>query len=180
METMSTVPNGTREVLNRQRHLEIMETGRDLELQVEQVIPIGLTIIANQNDIGALNRYAERLERHQLGEELDHPMGWQHMDIDELRALAMQRRNRLDQDRPHRTPKAKAQPKAEAAPGTHSAAATGSATGTHSAGNFQQNQALFTQQSIQNQADDQQQSDHSAETWNEDQVDKPDWGGQSY
>ena len=177
METMRTVPNGTRDLLNRQRHLEIMETGRDLELQVEQIIPIGLTIVANQNDLGALNRYAERLERQELAQELDHPMGWQHMEIGQLRALARQRRNRLDtQDRPHRNPKAKAQPKAEAAPG----AATGSATGTHSAENFQQNQALFEQQALQNQAEDQeQQSDQSAVTWNENQ-DAPDWGGNTY
>ena len=176
METMRTVPNGTRDLLNRQRHLEIMETGRDLELQVEQVIPIGLTIVANQNDIGALTRYAERLERHQLAEELDHPMGWQHMDIAQLRALATQRRNRLDQDRPHRTPKAKAQPKAEATPG----AATGSATGTHSAENYQQNQALFEQQAFQNQAENQeQQSEESAVTWNENQ-ERVDWDGPTY
>jgi hypothetical protein len=180
METMRTVPNGTRDLLNRQRHLEIMEAGRDLELQVEQIIPIGLTIVANQNDLGALNRYAERLEQHELAQELDHPMGWQHMDIAQLRALATQRRNRMDQDRPLRTPKAKAQTKAVAAPGTHSAAATGSATGTHSAENFQQNQALFEQQAIQNQADDQeQQSDQSAVTWNENQ-ETPDWGGNTY
>ena len=158
------------------------ETGRGLELQLEQIIPIGLTIVANQNDLGALNRYAERLERQELAQELDHPMGWQHMDIAQLRALATQRRNRLDQDRPHRTPKAKAQPKAEAAPGTHSAASIGSATGTHSAENFQQNQALFEQQALQNQAEDQeQQSDQSAVTWNENQEqEQPDWGGNTY
>ena len=180
METSSTVPRGTRDLLNRQRHLEIMELGRSLELQVEQIVPIGLTIVANQNDLGAINRYAERLERHELAQELDHPMGWQHMEIAELRALATQRRNRMDQDRPHRTPKAKAQPKAEAAPGTHSAASIGSASGTHSAENFQQNQALFEQQAFQNQAENQeQQSDKSAETWNENQ-DAPDWGGNTY
>ena len=121
METMRTVPNGTRDLLNRQRHLEIMETGRDLELQVEQVIPIGLTIVANQNDIGALTRYAERLERQELAQELDHSMGWQHMEMGELRALVNQRRTGMSR-RECQRPKAKAQPKAEAAPGNHSAA----------------------------------------------------------
>ena len=185
METMSTVPNGTRDPLNRQRHLEIMETGRDLELQVEQIIPIGLTIVANQNDLGALNRYAERLERQELAQELDLPMGWRTMDIGQLRAMANNRRTRQNtQDRPQRNPEAKAQPKAEAAPGSATGSATGTASGTHSAENFQQNQALFNQQSLENQAQDQeQQSDQSAVTWNENQEqvgDQIDWDGNTY
>ena len=158
METSSTVPRGTRDLLNRQRHLEIMETGRNLELQVEQIIPIGLTIIANPNDLGALNRYAERLERHELAQELEQPMGWQTMEIGQLRAMANNRRTRQNtQDRPQRNPKAKAQPKAEAAPGAATGTTIGTAAGTRSAENLQQNQALFEQQAFQNQAQDQEQ-----------------------
>jgi hypothetical protein len=94
METMSTVPNGTRDLLNRQRHLEIMETGRALELQVEQTISIGLTIVANQNDLGALNRYAERLERQELAQELG-----QVQELAQERILLLARVEELAQER---------------------------------------------------------------------------------
>jgi hypothetical protein len=49
-----------------------METGRDLDIQVGQTVAMGTTIIAqgNQNDLGALNRYAERLGRQNLANEL--------------------------------------------------------------------------------------------------------------
>ena len=178
-ETIETMPDHIREFLAR--HLEIMETGRDLDVATEQVIAMGIILIANQNDLGALNRYAERFERQELAQELDQPMGWQTMEIGQLRAMANNRRTRQNtQDRPHRNPKAKAQPKAEAAPGTNA----GTATGIHSAENFQQNQALFNQQSLENQAQDQeQQSDQSAVTWNENQEqanDQVDWEGPSY
>ena len=112
----------------------------------------------------ALQRQADRLERNALGEELEHPLNWQTMELEELRALAAQRRSR-SRTRTHAGgyPKPKAQP----------------ATGTHSTENYQQNQALFDQQAIQNQ-DTEEQSDHSAETYDENQGDKPDWGGNTY
>ena len=55
-ETIDTTPDDTWELLTR--HLEIMETGRDLDIQVGQTVAMGTTIIAqgNQNDLGALHR----------------------------------------------------------------------------------------------------------------------------
>ena len=144
----------------------------------------------HQNDLGPLNRYAERIERQDLANELDHPMGWQDMEIGQLRALVQNRFTNMP-TRECRGRHAGGYPKpappvapGATSPGTTTGAATGSgdATGTHSAENYQQNQALFTQQSLENQAQDQapeQQSDKSVETWNQDQ-ETPDWGGQSY
>ena len=163
-----------------------METGRDLDIQVEQVVAMGNTIIANQNDLGALTRYAERLERQDLAKELDHPMGWQDMEIGQLRALVHNRYARI----PTRECRGRygggyPKPGPPTAPGsTSSGTTTGAATGTHSVENFQQNQALFNQQSLENQAQDQeQQSDQSAVTWNENQEqtgDQVDWDGHTY
>jgi hypothetical protein len=148
---MRTVPNGIRDLLNRQRHLEIMETGRDLDIQVEQVVAMGNTIIANQNDLGALTRYAERLERQDLARELDHPIGWQDMEIGQLRAMMHNRFARV----PTRECRGRhgggyPKPGPPTAPGsTAPGTSSGASTGTHSAQNFQQNQALFNQQSLE-------------------------------
>jgi len=145
---------------------------------------MGNTIIANKKDLGALYRYAERLERQDLAKELDHPMGWQDMEIGQLRAMMHNRLARVPA-RECRGRRGGGYPKpgppiapAATAPGTSS----GTATGTHSAQNFQQNHALFNQQSLENQAlDQEQQSDQSAVTWNENQEqEQPDWGGNTY
>ena len=176
-ETIETMPDHTRELLVR--HLEIMETGRDLDIQVEQVIAMGNTIIANQNDLGALNRYAERLERQDLAKELDHPMGWQDMDLGQLRAMVQNRFTRI----PTRECRGRhgggyPKPGPPTAPGSTSPGTTmGTATGTHSTQNYQQNQALFDQQAIQNQEADQEESDKSVETYRDQE---PDWGGNTY
>ena len=70
-------------------------------------------------------------------------------------------------------------------PGTTTGAATGSgdatgsggATGTHSAENYEQNQVLFEQQSQEHQAPPDQNSDQSAVTYQEENPEKADWGG---
>ena len=140
------LPRDARRILAR--HLEIMETGRDLDLPEQQVIALGLTILSGQHDLAALGRYAERLERQNLAQELDEPMGWQTMDLGELRALAQNRRNRMrTQDG---RPKSRAMPKA--------------ATGTHSTENYRRNQAMFEQQQALHDQEAEQ-SDHSAETY---------------
>jgi hypothetical protein len=123
-----------------------MQQGQDLDIPEQQVIAIGIGILAGHNTMDALRRQAERLERSALAEELGHPLNWQTTDMDELRALAdNHRRNRNRVQRP----KPKVQP----------------ATGAHSTQNFNLNQGLIGQ--IQ---DDQ--SDHSAVTHHgEDEVD---------
>jgi hypothetical protein len=167
------------------RRLEIMETGRDLELAVDQVVAMGNTIIANQNDLGALHRYAERLERQDLARDLDHPMGWQDMDMGQLRAMMQNRYARI----PTRECRGRhgggyPKPGPPTAPGSTSPGTTmGTATGTHSTQNYQQNQALCNQQALDNQAQDQEQSDQSAVTWDENQdhpSDQIDWEGNTY
>ena len=187
-ETIDTMPDDTRELLAR--HLEVMETARDLDIPVGPTIAMGITIIAqgHQNDLEPLNRYAERIERQDLAKELDHPLNWQEMEIGLLRAMMQNKFARLP-TRECRGRHAGGYPKpappaapGAATPGTASGDATssGAATGTRSAQNYQQNQALFEQQALENQAQDQdQQSDPSAVSWNENQ-EAPDWGDKTY
>jgi hypothetical protein len=187
-ETIDTMPDATRELLRR--HLEVMDRGHELDLPVGQTIAMGINIIAQgaENDLGPLDRYGERLERQELAQQLDNPMGWQHMDIGQLRAMVQNRftnmptrecRGRYSGGYPKQAP-----PVAPGAtsPGTATSAATGTAAapGTHSAASMgsadvlQQQQAIFdqqAQQSQEHQAPQEQHSDKSAETWNENQVD---------
>jgi hypothetical protein len=156
---------------------------------------MGINIIAQgaENDLGPLDRYGERLERQELAQQLDNPMGWQHMDIGQLRAMVQNRFTRMPtrECRGRHTggyPK-QAPPVAPGAtsPGTTTGAATGSgaatgtvavtgATGTHSAENYEQNQVLFEQQSQEHQAPPDQNSDQSAVTYQEENPEKVDWG----
>jgi hypothetical protein len=130
----------------------------------------------------------------ELAQQLDNPMGWQHMDIGQLRAMVQNRftrtptrecRGRHSGGYPKQAPPAAP---GSTSPGTTTGDATGTAAapGTHSAASMgsadvlQQQQAIFDQQALQNQAEQQeQQSDQSAVSWNQDQ-ETPDWGGQSY
>ena len=192
-ETIDTMPDDTRELLRR--HLEVMDRGHELDLPVGQTIAMGINIIAQgtENDLGPLDRYGERLERQELAQQLDNPMGWQHMDIGQLRAMVQNRFTRMPtrECRGRHTggyPK-QAPPVAPGAtsPGTTTGAATGSgaatgtvavtgATGTHSAENYEQNQVLFEQQSQEHQAPPDQNSDQSAVTYQEENPEKVDWG----
>ena len=85
-------------------------------------------------------------------------MGWQEMDLDQLRAL---RANRRTRERRQRT-------------GLATGKATGvpPATGTHSGENYRRNQAMFEQQRALNDKEDQE-SDKSAVTHQDD----PDYSG---
>ena len=154
-ETLESLPTGIRDLLAQ--HLDIMQQGQDLDIPEQQVIAIGIGILAGHNTMEALRRQAERLERSALAEELGHPLNWQTTDMDELRAMAdNHRRNRNRAQRP----KPKAQP----------------ATGAHSTQNFQLNQALLGQ--IQNQDD---QSDQSAVAHrDDDEVDYSDDKNRTY
>ena len=110
----------------------------------------------------ALQRRADRLERNSLGAELGHPLNWQTMELDELRALAanLQRRQRTRRERSQS--RAPTRPKAQPA------------TGTHATENYNLNQGLMDQIQTEGQGGtNTQESDHSAETYHEDQ---PDWG----
>jgi hypothetical protein len=151
---------------------------------------MGINIIAQgaENDLGPLDRYGERLERQELAQQLDNPMGWQHMDIGQLRAMVQNRftnmptresRGRYSGGYPKQAPPAAP---GATSPGTATSAATGTAAApaTHSAASMgsadvlQQQQAIFdqqAQQSQEHQAPQEQHSDKSAETWNENQVD---------
>ena len=155
-ETMENIPPGTMGFL--ERHLEIMRLGMELELPDTTTISLGIQIIKGASDLGALRRQGERLERQHLAEELDHPMGWQEMDLDQLRAL---RANRRTRERRQRT-------------GLATGKATGvpPATGTHSGENYRRNQAMFEQQQALHDQDDQE-SDKSAVTHR----DEPDYSG---
>ena len=141
--------------------MDIMQQGLDLDLPESNIVAIGLGIVSGTTTMDALQRQADRLERNALGEELEHPLNWQTMELEELRALAAQKRSR-SRTRPHAGgyPKPKAQP----------------ATGTHSTENYQQNQAIFDQQALQHQ-DNQDDDNQSAVTYEDNQADKPDWDG---
>ena len=88
--------------------------------------------------------------RNALAEELGHPLNWQTMDVEELRAMVYHRRGR-----PNRT---QARPKPQPAPQP--------AQGTTEQGDTEQEATEQTQET---------RSEHSAESHRED---KPDYSGQ--